>query len=69
MSVNPVFIKIKDSLVVNLNNISHLEVMDSSNPPQKYATLFLLRSQNGDRLFLSKTEYESLMNTIGQYIV
>lgn len=48
-------------------NMSHVEILDSSNPPEKYAALYFLRTQNGDRLFLNKKEFEKFSDLMKKY--
>ena len=61
------FYQIKENVFINLMNMSHVEILDSSNPPEKYAALYFLRTQNGDRLFLNKKEFEKFSDLMKKY--
>ena len=60
-------IKLSDKMYVNLHAISHVEILNDTNSLDKHAILFLLRSQNGDRIYMNKTQTEVLMKALSGF--
>lgn len=61
-------VKLSEKMYVNLHAISHLEIVnDSSNGVEKYAILYLLRTQNGDRIYLSKPQADILLKVLAGF--
>lgn len=56
-----VFIKIHDALYVRVDEIAYFHVTKDTLSPDKYATIFLNRSQSGDRLHLNKEQADRVM--------
>lgn len=59
--------KLSDKMYINLYAISHFEIVDDPNNADKYAILYLLRTQNGDRIYLNKTQAISLMMKLVEF--
>lgn len=66
---NRKYIRISEKIIINIDAISHVEILTETMSRDKYGAIFLLRSQNGDRIFLNKEQTDKVLSAITDYIV
>jgi len=53
------FYKLTEKIYINIDNISHIEVVGE--PGDRYGLVFLIRSSSGDRIHLNKEQTDNLL--------